>query len=118
MYSGYKKCYYNDMHEDMDVVEYRHTYLHCYFEQEIREQCWIQMSLSDYFILRNKRREENNEQKIKIENEITITQFLEDMDHHYLDESGNNMVEVHMFSFDNLHVEPNLSVRKKKKKNS
>ena len=51
-YEKHKKCYYVDRHEDEDVVDDRKTYLSKFFENEIYEYCWVQLTKREYLTLK------------------------------------------------------------------
>ena len=51
-YEKHKKSYYVDRHEDPDVICDRKTYLQRFFESEIFEHCWVQITRRKYDTLK------------------------------------------------------------------
>ena len=50
-YEKHTKSYYVDQHEDEDVVADRKNYLQVFFENEIYEYYWIQISKRKYLAM-------------------------------------------------------------------
>ena len=137
-YQRHKKSYYVDRHEDTDVLADRNKYIAQFFDEEVLEHCWIQLTKRLY--LQSKRLKgmlvSKRKTKIKQErkaNDITVldvtaavTKYLDTKAYHYCNKEGEEMVEVHsdwLYSYEEGEKLPegippipeyggNLSVRK------
>ena len=87
-YSPRKKNYYNDKHESIENVTYRHLFIKRYFEYELLSHRWIQLPVSEYNRLVNKGEIFCGKGHIyKNENEDTYIEFHMD-DSEYLTKLG------------------------------
>ena len=60
-WTEYQKSYYNDMHEDPKVVEYRTNYLKVEFELDLRAPLWVHLKPEEYAELNLKCREDGGD---------------------------------------------------------
>jgi hypothetical protein len=119
-YERHKKLYYIDRHEDTDVLADRKKYIAEFFDEEILEHCWMQLSKRMY--LQNKSLKSMSALKIKtkIKQErkakdtadvsATVTKYLDEKAYHYHNEAGKDMVEVHadwLYSYEEDEKLPN-----------
>ena len=108
-YEKHKKSYYVDRHEDDDVVSDRKTYLQHFFENEIYEHCWIQISKYNYLSLkyRNELRTFNVKQKDGNTPDDVVQKmnfYIEKHRTHFYRKEDKEMVELHVddyYAYDN-----------------
>jgi hypothetical protein len=105
-YERHKKSYYVDRHEDTDVLADRNTYIAEFFEEELLEHCWMQLSKRLYLQNKNMKRMSALKTKTTIKQERkakdtvedvsgAITKYLDEKAYHYCNKAGEEMVEVH-----------------------
>jgi hypothetical protein len=123
-YERHKKSYYVDRHEDTDVLADRKKYIAEFFDEEIFEHCWMQLSKRMY--LQNKslksmsvvlKTKIKQEKKIKQERNTVaedalaaVTKYLDEKAYHYRNKAGEDMVEVHadwLYQYDETEKLPN-----------
>jgi hypothetical protein len=104
-YERHKKSYYVDRHEDTDVLADRNKYIAEFFEEELLEHCWIQLSKRVY--LKNKHSKSlsalkmkttiKQETKAKDTTDVSaaVTKYLDTKAYHFRNEDGEDIVEVH-----------------------
>jgi hypothetical protein len=104
-YERHKKLYYVDRHEDTDVLADGKKYIAKFFDEEILEHCWMQLTKRMY--LQNKRLKSMSALKIKtkikqerrakdtVNVSAAVTKYLYKKACHYHNEAGEGMVEVH-----------------------
>jgi hypothetical protein len=104
-YERHKKSYYVDRHEDTDVLADRNKYIAEFFEEEILEHCWMQLSKRLYLHNKNLKtmsavkttiKQERRKAKDIVEDvSAAVTKYLDTKSYHYKNKAGEDMVEVH-----------------------
>jgi hypothetical protein len=125
-YERHKKSYYVDRHEDTDVLADRKKYIAEFFEEEIFEHCWMQLSKRMYLqnkslksmsAVKTKTKIKQETKMIKHESNSTVkdastavTKYLDAKAYHYTTKAGEDMVEVHadwLYQYDAAEKLPN-----------
>jgi hypothetical protein len=121
-YERHKKSYYVDRHEDTDVLADRNKYIAEFFEEELLEHCWMQLSKRLYLQNKNMKSMAALKTKTKIKQESSkakdtvedvsgaITKYLDEKAYHYRNKAGEDMVEVHsdwLYSYEEGEKLPN-----------
>jgi hypothetical protein len=104
-YQRHKKTYYIDCHEDTDVLAHRNKYIAEFFDEELLEHCWMQLSKRMYLRNKNLTSMSALKTKTKIKQErkakdtanvsAAVTNYLDKKAYHYRNKAGEDMVEVH-----------------------
>jgi hypothetical protein len=115
-YERHKKSYYVDRHEDTDVLADRNKYMAEFFDEELLEHCWMQLSKRVYLqnkclkslsalkiITKIKQERKAKDTKDTIDVSAAVTKYLDAKAYHYRNDAGEEMVEVHadwLYSYD------------------